>query len=513
MKSSKLARMFAASILVFAIGNLLCAQETTVGSRPRHGRYKVVDLGTLGGPFSYGSANGDGGRLLNDAGVVSSYADTQDPDPFAPDFCFDADCLVAHAYRWQRGVMHDLGTLADGYSSLAASINDRGWSLGASQTGIIDPLFGFPQNRAVLWIGRRMVNLGTVPGGSESIGISVNNAGQAVGISDNGVPDPFSIFGIGVQMRTFVWERGELQDIGTLGGPDAVPGPGCDNQRSGVVVGVSYTSFAPNDTTGIPTQDPFLRDNGHMIDLGNLGGTISFGQCANNRGDVIGQSNLPSDLVAHAFVWRKGKMKDLGTLGGDISEAIWINDAGDIAGSADLPTRGIHDAVRWRHGHILDLGTVDGDACSRGRAINSRGQIVGGSSDCRNFLHAFVWEDGGPMLDLNTLIPSDTGLQLTNAFNINDRGEILAKSVPLGVSPIDDEDLGHVVLLIPCEGDDDCRSNAPRTMSVSRTGRAVSNLAAAGTDPQRPANARDAIMAWQQRMARQYRLAAVARAK
>ena len=173
-------------------------------------------------------------------------------------------------------------------------------------------------------------------------------------------------------------------------------------------------------------------------------------------------------------------MKDLGTLGGDFSEAIWINDDGDIAGSADLPTPDIHDAVRWRHGHILDFGTVDGDACSRGRAINAKGQIVGGSSDCRNFLHAFVWEEGGPMLDLNTLIPSDSGLQLTNAFNINDRGEILAKSVPVGVSPIDDQDLGHVVLLIPCEGGDDCKSNAHQTMSVGHTGRAVSNLAAAG---------------------------------
>jgi probable HAF family extracellular repeat protein len=502
MKSSKLTRMFAASVLVFAIGNLVSAQETTVGSRPRHRRYKVVDLGTLGGPFSYGSANGDGGRLLNDAGVVSSYADTQDPDPFAPDFCFDADCLVAHAYRWQRGVMHDLGTLADGYSSLAASINDRGWSLGASQTGIIDPLFGFPQNRAVLWIGRRMVNLGTVPGGSESIGISVNNAGQAVGISDNGVPDPFSMFGI-TQIRTFVWERGELQDIGTLGGPDAVPGPGCDNQRSGVVVGVSYTSFTPNDTTGIPTQDPFLWDNGHMIDLGNLGGTISFGQCANNRGDVIGQSNLPGDLAAHAFVWHKRKMKDLGTLGGDISEAIWVNDAGDIAGSADLPTPGIHDAVRWRHGHILDLGTVDGDACSRGRAINSSGQIVGGSSDCRNFLHAFVWEDGGPMLDLNTLIPPGSGLQLTNAININDRGEILAKSVPVGVTPIDDEDLGHVVLLIPCEAEDDCESMISTVSGPIMTSRTTRNSAVT----QRPQTAKEEVDAWRSKMARRYRFA------
>ena len=167
------------------------------GHQSRHPRYKLVDLGTLGGPISYGSANGDGGRLLNNAGVVSSYADTTEPDPFAPDFCFDADCLLAHAYRWRNGVMHDLGSLADGYNSLAAAINDHGWSLGASQTGIIDPLFGFPQSRATLWVGRRIVDLGVAPGGSESIGISLNNAGQAVGISDNGVPDPFSMFSLG----------------------------------------------------------------------------------------------------------------------------------------------------------------------------------------------------------------------------------------------------------------------------------------------------------------------------
>jgi probable HAF family extracellular repeat protein len=49
--------------------------------------------------------------------------------------------------------------------------------------------------------------------------------------------------------------------------------------------------------------------------------------------------------------------------------------------------------------------------------LNARGQVVGGSSDCANFLHAFLWEEGGPMLDLNILIPPGSGYQLTNAFN------------------------------------------------------------------------------------------------
>ena len=129
-----------------------------------------------------------------------------------------------------------------------------------------------------------------VRGGSDSFATSINNAGQVVGVSNNGVADPFSPFG--VQVRTFLWEEGELRDIGTLGGPDANSGPGCNNQRPGVIVGSSYTSFTPNETTGIPTQDPFLWENGKMTDLGTLGGSVGFGQCTNKRLQVIGTSSL-----------------------------------------------------------------------------------------------------------------------------------------------------------------------------------------------------------------------------
>ena len=179
-----------------AISLLLCLVVPLELSAQQHTvRYKLIEL-TLGGPISHGPTTADGGRALNNAGVVSSYAETTLPDPFAPDFCFEADCLLAHTFRWRNGVMTDLGSLVDGFTSSAASLNDRGWSIGASQTGIIDPLIGFPQFHATLWIGRRIIDLGVVPGGSESLGISINNAGQAVGISDNGVADPFSLFGV-----------------------------------------------------------------------------------------------------------------------------------------------------------------------------------------------------------------------------------------------------------------------------------------------------------------------------
>jgi probable HAF family extracellular repeat protein len=470
-------------LLWLAVPLELSAQHTV--------RYKLIEL-TLGGPVSHESTNGDGGRLLNNAGVVSSGAETTLPDPFAPDFCYEEDCLLAHAFRWHNGVMTDLGSLADGFTSYATSLNDRGWSIGASQTGIIDPLIGFPQFRATLWIGRRIINLGVLPGGSESIGNTINNGGQAVGISDNGVADPFSLVGIN-QVRTFLWEEGELRDIGTLGGPDAVAGPGCNNQRPGVIVGASYTTSIPNPETGIPTLAPYLWDKGKMTDLGTLGGSVGFGQCANNRLQVIGTSSLATHPAAcstgeagcHAYLWQGGTMKDLGTLGGDNSEAIWINDAGEIAGSADLPGDELQHAVRWKDGRILDLGTVSGDACSRGRAINARGQIVGGSSDCRNILHAFLWEEGGPMIDLNTVIPPGSGLQLTSAFNINDRGEILAKS-----------DLGHVVLLVPCEENrGDCVN-----ILASASGAEPAVSAPARTHVRQPRTMRDAMRTWRERL-------------
>lgn len=79
------------------------------------------------------------------------------------------------------------------------------------------------------------------------------------------------------------------------------------------------------------------------------------------------------------------------------------------------------------------------------------GQVVGSTTNCQHYLHAFLWQDGGPMLDLNTLIPPGSGFQLTFALNINDRGEILAVVLPPGGNIFQDPDLyGHLVPLVPC---------------------------------------------------------------
>jgi hypothetical protein len=53
------------------------------------------------------------------------------------------------------------------------------------------------------------------------------------------------------------------------------------------------------------------------------------------------------------------------------------------------------------------------------------------------------------MVDLNTLIPLNSGMQLTLAVTINDRGEIAVNGTPSGCGIV--ELCRHAVLLIPCD--------------------------------------------------------------
>jgi probable HAF family extracellular repeat protein len=439
------------------------AQQDTVTDSPqghhhKHHHYQLIDLGTFGGPASYFSNGFDG--ILNNQGVAVGWADTYTPDPYPP-FCFSQDCFVSHAFQTRNGVVTDLGVLPGGLSSQALWITANGLITGNSQNGQIDPLFsGFPENRAVLWQNGTIVDLGTLPeGGYESFASTVNSRSQVVGFALNTIPDPFSLAGPGffpTQTRAFLWQDGMMQDLGTLGGSGAFAF--FVNER-GQIAGQSYTNSTPNPVTGLPTADPFLWENGTMQDLGSLGGTLGNPTAFNNRGQVVGVSNLAGDLTSHPFLWTTSQgMKDLGTLGGDTGFTNWINDAGEIAGKADVPGPAPqnHDAVLWQNGVIIDLGALPGDSCANAYYVNARGQVVG-TSESRDLCliptgeHAFLRENGGPMVDLNSLIPPGSSLQLTFAVAINDRGEIAGFGVPAGCAPQDVSLCGHAYVLIPCD--------------------------------------------------------------
>ena len=447
MKSPKLTCLVAlVSFAVLPIQPQVLAQEQ---EKPQI-HYRLIDIGTLGGPASYVNIPDAYAQVLNNRGMVAGSADTSTPDPYQS-FCFNEDCFVSHAFESHSGIMRDLGVLPGGASSGANWITTNGLIVGESQNGTTDPLIpGFPEFHAVLWNQGNIVDLGTLEGGNESIANSVNRRGQIVGGSLNGIPDPFSISGLGYQTRAFVWQKGVMQDLGTLGGPDAIANL---VNESGQIVGESYTNSTPSsycaENLGLSlTTGAFLWQNGKMVNLGSFGGTCTYAIDLNNRGQVVGTSTLAGDFAHHPFLSDRTAFTDLGTFGGTEGSANAINDAGEAVGWAAYPGDEVLHASLWKNGRITDLGTIDGDPLSFAFTVNAKGQVAGSSvnSDFTQF-RAFLWQDGGPMIDLNTLIPGNSALYLTVPETINERGEIAG----IGLDPNGNQ---HAFLLVPCQGSD-----------------------------------------------------------
>jgi len=447
-----------ATAFVAALAVAMPAGAQGPAGNDRTPRYRLIDLGTFGGPGSFLNNGLDG--ILNDRGAAVGWANTAESDPNNP-ACFNPNCFVSHAFKVKNGVLTDLGTLPGGSSSQADWISANGLIAGLSQNGEIDPIApGFPELRAVLWWGDQIIDLGTLPeGGFESVANAVNNRGQVVGFAVNTVPDNFSFVGLPTQTRAFLWQEGRMRDLGTLGGPDAIAGLVNDQ---GEVSGPSYTAVDP--ATGAPAAvHPFLWKRGTMTDLGSLGGSDSEPTAMNERGEVVGFSTLAGDTISHPFLWARGKLTDLGTLGGNNGTTNWINDDGDIAGKADLsgPAPQLHHAVLWRRGKTIDLGVLHGDACSNAYFVNQRGQVVGTSENqslCSISVgqHAFLWNRGELMVDLNKVIAPGASLDLTYAVAINNRGEIAGFGVPPGCAPQDYESCGHAYVLVPCRAGEAC---------------------------------------------------------
>lgn len=448
----------ALGLAALAMPPMAPAQNTSIQNQAaQHHHYKLIDIPALGGPNSSFGVGGYVTKTINSQGTAIAQSDTPIPDPFS---MVGFDFLVNHPVQWRNGVLTDLGTLPGVNSGLASWINSQGWVAGFSENSITDPLTGFPETTAVLWEDGKIIDLGTL-GGNVSGANAVNNLGQVVGGALNAIPDPFSatfsqqfifetvpfyFFPVTTQSHAFLWHSGVMQDLGTLGGPDSVA---WFVNELGQVAGQSTIDSIPNPTTGVPTVNAFFWDHGKMADVGNLGGTFSFVSGLNDRGQMTGTMNLPGDSTYHAFFWDRGVLTDIATLGGDCGNANTINGAGEVVGWACNQGNQAVLAYLWNHGFITNLGTVDGDPCSAAHDLNSNGQVVGESSpSCFDPLlpatHAFLWENGGPMVDLNTLVPPGSLLDSAGGVAINDRGEITGGRV------LPDGDT-HAFILIPCD--------------------------------------------------------------
>jgi probable HAF family extracellular repeat protein len=330
-------------------------------------RYTVVDLGTLGGGFGYGSTLNGKGHL---AGQSVPAAGTATGTPAA-------GVRVQHCFLSHDGTMTDLGTLG-GPSSICSGINDADQVAGGADTA--------DGNRhAFLWDAGTMTDLGTL-GGDDSWAVNVNNRGQVVGFSTTLPGQQLEQPGT----HAFLWENGKMTDLGTLGG-DYSRANGIND--AGQVVGAADTAEG--------AVHPFLWDHGMMIDLGLLPGfnggrairINAKGQVAGFGQDPIGTPTATSKVpVRHAFLWENGKLTDLGLLGGLSSLAFAVNNRGQVVGWADV---------------AAPVGATP----------------VASAAGIPATTHGFIWENG-TMTDLNGLIPTDGGWVIDTVWNINDEGQI-----------------------------------------------------------------------------------------
>src|SRR5262252_9779957 len=116
-------RKLLASISAILLAAFAAPAQVAVKQAPR---YKLIDLGTLGGP---NSAEGPIFPMVNSRGVVAGGSDTLLTDP---NCVFPPNCLDLHATRWDRWTLTDLGTLPGGNNSDANAINSLGQIAGLS---------------------------------------------------------------------------------------------------------------------------------------------------------------------------------------------------------------------------------------------------------------------------------------------------------------------------------------------------------------------------------------------
>ncbi len=384
---------------VLAVAALL-AGGSRGGQTPAGGEgppdYVVLDLddavGSAGGTNSRGNS-------LNNRAWAAGYSNLSGNQ-------------VRHAALWNLQGFEDLGTLGSPSRNSVVPWpvkNVRGLLTGISQTDEPEPLgedwscsFFFPPATATgftclgfAWQNGAMRRLEPFDGGNNSFATGANNLGQIVGWAENGFHDPECNGTQVLNFKAALWEPGESEPrvLDPLPGDSA--GAATAINDHGQVVGISgICDVAVGNLTA--AHSVLWEKDGSVIQLPDLGGDLFNTPMAINRyGEVAGLSDLPGDLVTHAFYWNE------------------------------------EDGLQ----EILPL-PLPGHVFSQANGINSWGQVVGLSctgdfSDC----HAFLWEDG-ELTDVNDLVVGGPdGFLLTDARDINDLGMITGRALDTSVTP------------------------------------------------------------------------------
>jgi len=213
-----------------------------------------------------------------------------------------------------------------------------------------------------------------------------------------------------------------------------------DINNSGIVPGGSEVSTGITRITEWKSYSPQASE----IDCG-FPSTYTFqtANVMNDAGDlaVWGMRKSTDGYVSRTCLFKNGKTTAVETLPGlPCTDPNGINSEDEIVGNMFASATGFgvdphaDHAFIWREGVNTDLGVLPGCRYSEVNNINEESEAVGtsypapidtnsGPSQTRD-ARAFLWKNGS-LIDLNTLLPTNSGWVLEVATQINDHGQIV----------------------------------------------------------------------------------------
>ncbi|GFJ87371.1 hypothetical protein Prum_010130 [Phytohabitans rumicis] len=301
------------------------------------------------------------------------------------------------AIREIRELPHDDVTAATG----AVAINDRGVVVGGAADG---------RGIAVRWYGGRATRLGLPEGMTDYSIDAVDAAGTAYG-------DAWSGSGVDLRQVPVRWDA--------AGTPAVLPLP--ETADRGGAMGVSDNGQTVvgevrvvdgSSSRGLPAR--WTQSGVQTLPL-LPGAESGWAVSSADDGSVVGVLKGEGGYST-AVVWSDGQAHGVPTEPLHSTEAADINNLGVAVGTDTIGSK--VSGFVYAEGARTQITTAFQTAALRPSAINDRSEIVG-EFDSPTGPRAFLAEPGGLAVDLNTLLPPDSGWQLVRARDINELGQIV----------------------------------------------------------------------------------------
>jgi probable HAF family extracellular repeat protein len=296
-----------------------------------------------------------------------------------------------------------------GSQSVAIAINDAGQAVGYSY------LPGDLAAHATSWVNGVATDLGSLCAGcdyDQSIAYGINNAGVIVGVSTT----PSG------QQTAVIWQGGVISAL-----------PPLENQDSAVAVTLNDAGQIVGQACGTEGCRPVrwaTATSTPEVLTNEYGYGLAYD--INDAGQIVGQV---SSLVQQAFHWDGGVLTILPDgpgceQGFNFTQATGINNAGDISGNAMFSCDAQH-AVKWVGGVLQDLGSLigpEGYSVSPLGSINDAGGVAGSSANVDGCTAPVLWSEGSALV-LPYLYAGDPTAPVCTTgalvYGLNDNGQLV----------------------------------------------------------------------------------------